>query len=158
MGRVKFSRKIEIDLDPETAVKAMAYELHISPKHAFEVCHAIKGMKVEDAERYLEDVREKKVAIPFKRHKKKVPHRTGLKKWYSGRYPRNATSEILKLIKDAKGNAEYKGLDAEAMKIWHIATKKGRTIKGMQPRAFGRSTPKNTETVTVEIVLREEGG
>jgi large subunit ribosomal protein L22 len=145
------------EIDPETTAKAMVYELHISPKHAFEVCRAIKGKKVDDAEAYLEAVLEKRVAIPFKRHKKKVAHRKGLKKWYAGRYPVKASAEILKLIRDAKGNAEYKGLDPEAMRIWHVATKKGRTIGGVIPRAFGRATPKNTDTVTVEIVLREEG-
>jgi large subunit ribosomal protein L22 len=145
------------EIDSETTAKAMVYELHISPKHAFAVCRAIKGKKVDDAEAYLEAVLEKRVAIPFKRHKKKVAHRRGLKKWYAGRYPVKASAEILKLIRDAKGNAEYKGLDPEAMRIWHVATKKGRTIEGVIPRAFGRATPKNTDTVTVEIVLREEG-
>ncbi len=99
-----------------------------------------------------------KVAVPFKRYKKKVGHRKGLNKWYAGRYPVRATAAILKLLRDAKGSAEYKGLDLDLMRIWHVATKKGRTIHGIMPRAFGRATPKNTETVTVEIVLKEVGG
>jgi len=155
MGRVNYSTEKEID--PETTAKAMAHELHISPKHTHEVCRAIKGKKVEDAEEYLEDVLDMKVAVPFKRYKKKVAHRRGLKKWYAGRYPLNATYEILKLLRNAKGNAEYKGLEPEALRIWRVATKQGRTIRGIFPRAFGRATPKNTETVTVEIILREEG-
>ena len=155
MGRVKYSTEKEID--PETTAKAMAYELHISPKHALEVCKAIKGKKVEDAEAYLEDVLDMRVAVPFKRYKKKVAHRRGLKNWYAGRYPMKATDEILKLLRNAKGNAEYKGLDLDALRVLHVATKQGRTIRGIIPRAFGRATPKNTETVTVEIILREEG-
>ena len=100
MGRVKFCMDTETEtkIDPETIAKAMVYELHISPKHAFEVCRAIKGKKVVDAEAYLEAVLEKRVAIPFKRHKKKVAHRKGLRKWYAGRYPVKACAEILKLI------------------------------------------------------------
>lgn len=155
MGRVKYSTEEEID--PETTAKAMAYELHISPKHALEVCRAIKGKKVEVAESYLEDVLDMKVAVPFRRYKKKVAHRRGLKNWYAGRYPMKATDEILKLLRNAKGNAEYKGLDLDALRVLHVATKEGRTIRGIMPRAFGRATPKNTETVTVEIILREEG-
>jgi large subunit ribosomal protein L22 len=54
MGKVKYSTGN--DADPETTARAMAYELHISPKHAHEVCQAIKGKKVEDAEAYLEEV------------------------------------------------------------------------------------------------------
>jgi len=155
MGKVNYNTVK--DIDPETTAKAMAYELHISPKHALEVCKAIKGKKVEDAETYLENVLDMKVAIPFKRYKKKVAHRRGLKNWYAGRYPVKATAEMLKLLRNAKGNAEYKGLDAEALRVWRVATKQGRTIRGIIPRAFGRATPKNTETVTVEIILREEG-
>jgi large subunit ribosomal protein L22 len=155
MGRVKYTSENEID--PETTARAMASELHISPKHAHEVCRAIKGKKVEAAEAYLEEVLNMKAAVPFKRYKKKVAHRRGLEKWYAGRYPVKATAEILKLLKNARGNAEYKGLDPEALRVWHVATKQGRTIHGVMPRAFGRATPKNTETVNIEIILREEG-
>ncbi|MBA5941789.1 MAG: 50S ribosomal protein L22 [Methanophagales archaeon] len=154
MGRVKYCKEIKID--PETAAKAMAYELHISPKHAREVCRAIKGKIVEDAETYLENVLDMKVAVPFKRYKKKVAHRRGLKNWYAGRYPMKATAAILKLLRNAKNNADYKGIDTETLRVWHVATKQGRTIRGIMPRAFGRATPKNTKTVTVEIMLREE--
>jgi large subunit ribosomal protein L22 len=145
------------EADPETTARAMAYELHISPKHAHEVIKAIKGKKVEDAETFLENVLEMKVAVPYKRYKKKVPHRRGLKNWDAGRYPVRATAEILKVLKSARSNAEYKGLDTEALRVWRVATKQGRTIHGILPRAFGRATPFNTETVTVEIILKEIG-
>jgi large subunit ribosomal protein L22 len=145
------------EADPETTARAMAYELHISPKHAHEVIKAIKGKKVEDAETFLENVLDMKVAVPYKRYKKKVPHRRGLKNWDAGRYPVRATAEILKVLKSARSNAEYKGLDTEALRVWRVATKQGRTIHGILPRAFGRATPFNTETVTVEIILKEIG-
>ncbi len=156
MGRVRYSLGSDI-VDPDITARAMAYELHISPKHAYEICRALRGMWVEDAELYLEAVIEGRVPVPFKRHKKKVAHRRGLVKWYAGRYPVRASEAILKLIREAKANAEYKGLSPDAMRIWHIATKKGRKIEGIMPRAFGRATPKNTETVTVELILKEEG-
>ncbi len=155
MGRVAFTVEVSEE-DAERTAKAMAYELHISPKHAFEICRAIKGMLVEDAERFLEAVIAKEKPVPFKRHKKKVAHRRGLHKWYAGRYPVKASSAILKLLRDAKANASYKGLDEHRLRIWHIATKKGRTIRGFIPRAFGRATPFDTQTVTVEVILREE--
>ncbi|MCW7078126.1 MAG: 50S ribosomal protein L22 [Canidatus Methanoxibalbensis ujae] len=155
MGRIAFSVEVDEDEHERTA-RAMAYELHISPKHAYEICRAIKGMRVEDAERYLEAVIAKEVPLPFKKHKKKVPHRRNLEKWYAGRYPVKAASAILRLLRDAKANASYKGLDADEMRIWHIATKKGRTIRGFIPRAFGRATPFDTQTVTVEVILKAE--
>jgi large subunit ribosomal protein L22 len=155
MGRVNYSLEHEFDL--ETTARAMASELHISPKHAYEITRAIRGKKVEVAEAFLEDVLERRAAVPFKRFKHEVGHRRGLPKWNIGRYPTRATAEILKLLRSAKGNAEYKGLDTEALRVWRVATKQGRTIQGIIPRAFGRATPFNTQTVTVEIILREEG-
>ncbi|HEX59690.1 MAG TPA: 50S ribosomal protein L22 [Methanomicrobia archaeon] len=155
MGRLKFC----VEADPETTAKAMACELHISRKHAYEICNAIRGMKFSDAKRYLEEVIEMKRPVPFRKHKRKVGHRRGLEKWYAGRYPVKAAKAILRLLEDAAANAAYKGLEPEEMRIWHIATKKGRTIRGFMPRAFGRATPKNTETVTVEVILKGgEGG
>ena len=155
MGRVRYCVDPEA-VDDDITARAMAYELHISPKHAYEICRALRGMKVGDAERYLETVLEGRVPVPFRRHKKKVAHRRGLNGWYAGRYPVKASEAILRLIKEARANAEYKGLDPDMMRIWHIATKKGRVIAGVMPRAFGRATPKNTETVTVEVILKEE--
>ena len=159
MGKVRYCMDVDAaeNATPETTAKAMAYELHISPKHALEVCRALKGKRVEAAERYLEAVLEKKEAIPYKRHKKKVAHRRGLNKWYAGGYPVKASAEILKIVRNAKRNAEYKGLEAEDMTIWHIATKNGRALRGIYPRAFGRATPKNTDTVTIERILKEKG-
>ena len=158
-SRVTFCRDVETEegIDPRKTAKAMAYELHISPKHAFEVCRTIKGKRVVEAEAYLEAVLEKRAAVPFKRHKKKVAHRKGLEKWDAGRYPVRVSAAILTLIREAKKNAEYKGLDLELSRVWHAATKKGRTIEGRMSRARGRVTPKNTDTVTIELILREVG-
>ena len=55
--------------------KALGRSLKISPKHAVEICNKIRGMKVEKAKAYLEDVIEMKKAVPFKKHNKKVGHR-----------------------------------------------------------------------------------
>jgi large subunit ribosomal protein L22 len=57
---------------------------------------------------------------------------------------------------NAENNAKYKGLDSENLKITHVATKKGHTFRGSMPRAQGRATPKNHETVSVEIILEAQ--
>ncbi|MEA2004212.1 MAG: 50S ribosomal protein L22, partial [archaeon] len=133
--------------------RAMGYELHISPKHSREICSAIKNMRMPVARQYLEDVIKLKRAIPFKRYNDGVGHRRG--KMAAGRYPVRASSEILKILVNAENGAMDKGLEPDRMKISHIATKQGRTIRGIIPRAMGRATAKNTETVTVEIILEE---
>jgi len=154
MGRMNYTFNVQ-EVDEERTAKAMRSEMHISPKHAFEICRAIKGKMTEDAKAYLEDVINMRRSVPFKRHKRDVAHRSDLVGWDAGRYPVKAASEILKLIVDAENNAVYKDIEPERMRIKHIATKKGRTIRGFTPRAMGRATPKNTETVTVEILLEE---
>ena len=143
------------DDDKSKTAKALGRSLKISPKHAIEICNKIRGMKVEKAESYLEDVIEMKTAVPFKRHNKKVGHRRGIGGWPTGRYPVKAAKQILDILKNAEANAEYKGLDTENLKIMHISSHKGYVIRGWTPRAFGRASPFNTPTTHVQIVLGE---
>lgn len=143
------------DEDSSKTVRAMGKTLKISPKHSVEICRAIRGMNVEKAKDYLNEVIEMKKAVPFKRHNKKVGHRKGLQGWPSGRYPVKAAKEILRIVENAEANAEYKGLDTENLKILHSSSHKGFVIKGGIPRAFGRVTPFNTPTTHVQIVLGE---
>jgi large subunit ribosomal protein L22 len=127
----------------------------ISFKHAVEICRFIKGRKIEEAKKLLEDVIALKRPVPFKRYKKKVAHKRGLDKWYAGRYPQKACKFILKVLKNLEANAEYKGLDVENMVIVHAQAKKGRVIKKYTPRAFGRATPWFQQLTTVEFVAEE---
>jgi large subunit ribosomal protein L22 len=143
------------DDDKAKTAKALGRSLKISPKHAVEICNKIRGMKVEKAEAYLEDVIEMKTAVPFKRHNKKVGHRRGIGGWPTGRYPVKAAKQILDILKNAEANAEYKGLDTENLKIMHISSHKGYVIRGWTPRAFGRASPFNTPTTHVQIILGE---
>jgi len=66
------------------------WELHISPKHAHEICRTLKGMRANLARAYLEDVIALKRAIPFKRYRRNVAHRHGAVGWDAGRYPEKA--------------------------------------------------------------------
>ena len=149
MARIAYSAQA----DPDTTSRAMGHELHISPKHSREICRAIKGMQTGQARKYLEDVTVLKQAVPFKRHNDSMGHRRG--PMAAGRYPQKAAKEFIKLLVNAEANAEYKGLDSDHMRITHIATKQGRVIRGYRPRARGRSSPKNTETVNIEMIIQE---
>jgi large subunit ribosomal protein L22 len=73
----------------------------------------------------------------------------------AGRYPVNASKEILKVLKNAESNAEYKGLEPANMYIMHAVIQRGRVIHGFMPRARGRASPKDTETVNIEMILSE---
>ncbi len=141
-----------VEFEPEKTAKAMAREVRISPKHAYEVAKTIKGMKLEEARKLLEDVVDKKVPIPMKRYKRDVGHRKGMG---PGRFPVKCASEFLKLLKNAESNAKYKGLNPEKMRIIHVCAKEGRTIYGIFPRARGRATPKRRESVHIEVIIGE---
>ena len=110
---------------------------------------------MEKAKNYLNDVIAMKKSVPFKRHNKKVGHRKGQEGWPSGRYPVKAAKQILRVLENAEANAEYKGMDTERLFIEHISSHRGLVIKGYIPRAFGRTTPFNTSTTHIQIVLQE---
>jgi len=148
---VGYSHQVE-ENDP--IARAIGKEFHISPKHSVEICRTLKGKDLEDAKDYLEEVIEKTTPVPFKRHSRGMGHRKG-KGFGPGRYPVRAAKAVLKVLESAEANAEYSGLDTEALKIRHIAANKGRTIRGWMPRAHGRNTAKDTETVTIEVILEE---
>ena len=138
--------------DPDTTAKALGREIPVSPKFAREVAGMIRGMKVDTARQALEDVIDKKRAVPLKRYNKRVSHKPGVG---PGRYPVKAAKAILGILDSAASNAEYKGLDVSNMAIATISVARGRTIPGHMPRAHGRATQWNQETVNLEIIIEE---
>jgi len=148
MDMVGYSMKLE----GEKYARALGRDLPISRKHAIMVCRAIRGMKLDDAMKYLEDVIAKRRPVPFVRFTTSVGHKRGMG---PGRYPVKAAKYILKVLENAEANAEYKGLDTDSMVIRHIAAHKGRTVKKYMPRAYGRATPWFKEHVHIEVILEE---
>jgi large subunit ribosomal protein L22 len=150
-----YSRTIE-EKDESKIARVYGRTLRISPKHSVEISNAIRGMKVDEAKEFLLRVQKKKEAVPFRKYKKKVGHKR-LSKWYAGRYPVKACKRFYNLLEEAESNAEYKGLDRERLRIIHASAYKGRTFPGYIPRAYGRASPYNHETVNVELIVKEVG-
>lgn len=148
---------VEERYDSERLAKAAGRDLRIKPKHAREICAVIKGMRVYEAKSFLEKVILKEQSVPFRRHKKKVPHKKDLKrfKWYAGRYPVKAAARVYEVLTAVESNAEYKGLDVDLCRIIHAATQQGRLIKRYIERAHGRSTARYKRLSHVEIVIYE---
>ncbi len=141
--------------DEMKIAKAFGRNLRISPKHSVEICRELRGKKLSKAKNYLDEVIEKKKAIPFKKHRKKIGHRKNVDKWDTGRYPVKASKRILKLLEEVEANAEYKGLDPGKLRIVHLSAYKGITIPGIIPRAYGRATDFNKNTTNIELVVEE---
>ncbi|MDD1661262.1 MAG: 50S ribosomal protein L22 [Methanomicrobiales archaeon] len=151
MARTGYSQEIA----GEDIARAKANEVDISPKHAFEIARFIKRMRTDDAIEYLTRVVALEKAIPLRVYNKKVPHRHGLARWHSGRYPQKAAKVFIRLLSAAQKNAEYIGLDAGNLKIVHVQANRGRRHEAFFPRAMGRATPKNRETVNIEVIVKE---
>jgi large subunit ribosomal protein L22 len=144
-----------VEADPETTAKAMLRERPISIKHSKAIARAIKGMTVADAEEYLNDVIDEKQSVPFKQHNSGVGHRSDIDGWDAGRYPEKASEDFLKLIENARNNADEQGFEGEAMTIKHVAAHKVGERQGRKPRAFGRADPWNTTLCDVELIIEE---
>ncbi|MEM3064828.1 MAG: 50S ribosomal protein L22 [Candidatus Nitrosotenuis sp.] len=143
------------NFDSTKHVRAAVREKDISPKHAREIAKMIKGLSIEKARDYLQEVVSLKRAVPFRRYKNEVGHRsdTGV---MSGRYPQKAAKEFIKLLDNLEANAEYKGMDLDRLKIISAVSHRGVVIKRFTPRAMGRATPKNNTLTHIELVAQEE--
>jgi large subunit ribosomal protein L22 len=141
--------------DPLLHIRASGREVDVSPKNAREVCRAIKGMFLNDAKDYLEAVKEKHAAVPFKRYKRGGAHRSEINGFHAGAYPVKAASKVLDVLSNLEANAEFKGRDLDRLRIIHAAALRGRLIRGYTPRAQGRSSPSFNTLVHIEIVATE---
>jgi large subunit ribosomal protein L22 len=142
------------NFDSSRHVRASLREKQISHKHAREIAHHIKGFEIEQARDYLQAVINKERAVPFKRYKTQVGHKSD-PQVMSGRYPQKAAKEFIKLLDNLESNAEYKGMDLDRLKIINVTTHKGVMIKRFIQRAFGRASPKNNVLTHIEIVAKE---
>jgi len=137
-------------------VRASSRETDISHKHAREVCVAIKGMYLNKAKEYLENVVALKQPVPYRRYKNEVAHRSQLQGFPAGRYPVKTAKEVLRLLDNLEANAEYKGMDLDRLAIVHASAYPGVKIRRFTPRAYGRNSPKYNSLVHIEIVGMEK--
>jgi large subunit ribosomal protein L22 len=135
--------------------RAVGKELHISPKAGVELCRELRGMTVERALEYLDEVTNGVRAVPYKRYKRTVSPKRGMG---PARYPVKAAAAIAKVIQEAHANADSSlrggtGIDEDELIIAAAACHRGRTEKSYRPRARGRTTPFFRETANIEIIL-----
>jgi len=150
--------KLGYSFNPENeafVAKAQGTELTIKFKHATEICAAIQGMKAKEAEAYLQKVIDGKALIPFKKCKLHGGHKKGegLKKWPYGKQPVKAVGEIIKVLKAAISNAEFRGLDADNCVVASAVAQRGRKMHRLRPK--GRHAVYSTHLTTIQIVLEE---
>ncbi len=142
-----------VDYKIETMARAYGRELPIAWKKSVELARALRGKSVEQAREYLEKVISLKQPVPMKKYKRWIAHKSGVG---PARYPVKAAKAFLRVLESAVANAEFTGKDdPDAMRIAVVNAHKGAITKGYRPRAHGRSSPWNQDTVNLEIVLEE---
>jgi large subunit ribosomal protein L22 len=144
-----------VEADPETTAKAMLRERPMSLKHSKAIAREIRGETVGDAIEYLEAVAAGERSVPFRQHNSGVGHRKDVDGWDAGRYPNKASEEFITLLQNAAGNADELGFDGESMRIAHLAPHKVDEQEGVMSRAMGRTSPKNTPLIDVELIVEE---
>jgi len=131
----------------ENLAKGVGRSLGISLKHSMEIGSYIKGKTLLRSKAFLENVIEKKEAVPFRKFNADVGHKPGIG---PGRYPIKAAGEILKLLKSIESNAQEKDMDVSTLYVCHFCAN-----KASQPMRPGRHSRREAKKTHVEIALKE---
>lgn len=110
---VKAPKKEEKKVKKEEA-SSKGEGLRASLKHTMYLSKFVKGKSIDQALTDLNDVLGFRRVVPFKGE---IPHRSapGV---MSGRYPKAATKEFIRVLKNLKGNAIANGLELEQTRIY----------------------------------------
>jgi len=107
-------------------VTVKSYNLPISRKKTVNLAKYIKYLPLKIAKRYLEEIIEKKRAVPYYRYNRDIPHRRNIDaKIKQGRYPVKSAKYMLKLLNSLEKNAINLGLDPSKILILYILVNKG---------------------------------
>merc|ERR1712072_356475 len=143
--------------DAATSCKAKGSDLRVHFKNTRETAMAIKGMNLDKAKKYLEDVVDKKRAIPFRRYCGGVVRTAQAAAAGStngqARWPKKSCEFILGLLRNAEANAEMKDLEIDKLFISHIQVNRAVQQRRRTYRAHGRINPYMSSPCHVELIL-----
>ncbi|GEM_PF-2771511 len=128
----------------KTEAVARGHDLGISKKHCMAILEFIRGRRIDEAIMILERVLRKRQAIPFRGYE--IPHRKG-KGISEGRYPRNASKEMIRILKSLQANASTVNVDLDK------AVLSGKVNDASRP--FKRGGSQRFKRVHVEVWVKE---
>ncbi len=134
--------------EKEHMARALGMALPVSLKQSVEICRFIKNKKVADAKKMLQQVIEKKKAVPFKRYDFDLGHK---RKIGPGRYPEKASKEFIKLIELSEANAQFKGLNTSNLVIAHISAH-----NAGKAWHYGRQSRRKMKRTNIELFVEEK--
>lgn len=132
----------------ENMAKAAGLALPISLKKSVEVCNLIRGKGLNKSIAALNRVAKDDVPVPYRRFNRGgTGHRPGIG---PGRYPKKTCVEIVRILEDAKANAEHHGLSSDRLFIRHISAK-----KASKSFHYGRKRRRLMKRTHIEVVVEE---
>lgn len=131
----------------EKTAQAQGTDLSISVKDSIEISNRIRKLSFDKAVLMLEDAIKMKTPIKFTKFTNGAGHKTGMG---SGKYPINASKEILRLLKSAKANANNKGLSDDLF-IENIVVN-----KASRPWRYGRHRGRKAKRTHIQLQLAEK--
>ena len=143
-------------------LKAWAGNERVHFKPMFETGRAIKGMKVDQAIKYLEAVIRKERAVPFFRYNEGISHHAQGHEWGcpQSRWPVKCAQLYLKLIKTAVSTASQpakKDINVENCIVAHVQCNRAAQYRWRRiHQAHGRVKSYASPPSNVQIVLAEK--
>ena len=120
-------------------------------------------MPASKANKFLEDVLERKAIVPFTKYTGGIGRKAMAKQCNApgdkGRWPVKATKVIADLLSNAVANAESKGMDVDKLYIKHAQCNRAPPGRRRTYRAHGRIGKYASQPAHVEIIVceRSEG-
>jgi large subunit ribosomal protein L17e len=139
------------------SAKSRGSFLRVSFKNTREAAQAVNGMKLDRAITFLENVKEKKEAVPMRRYAGSTG-RTAQGKQFGvtcARWPVKSAEFLLGLLHNAEANADMKGLDTSNLSISHIQVNQAPKQRRRTYRAHGRINPYMSNPCHIEVVVSE---
>jgi large subunit ribosomal protein L22 len=126
---------------------AKSLNLPMSTKQSYEVANYLRGRNLQKAKMLLQQVLDKKTAVPYKRFNRDTGHKPGIA---AGRYPEKVSKAFLMLLNSVEANAEDKGLDNEKLIISEI-----RSTQGSQQWHAGRQRRRRMKRTHIYVKVEE---
>eukprot|EP00999_Lentomonas_sp_LEN2_P001283 NODE_2306_length_600_cov_238.137421_g2256_i0.p1 GENE.NODE_2306_length_600_cov_238.137421_g2256_i0~~NODE_2306_length_600_cov_238.137421_g2256_i0.p1 ORF type:complete len:162 (+),score=27.12 NODE_2306_length_600_cov_238.137421_g2256_i0:79-564(+) len=151
---VKYCRQPK---NPDNTCKAMGSDLRVHFKNTRELVKNVSGMKLKQAQKYLDDIDAHKRIVPFRRFRYGVGRHAQCKEWgvTEGRWPAKSVAYVRSLLKNAESNAELKGLTGTLF-ISHIKAAKAQRQRRRTYRAHGRINPYMSSPTHLEVILTQK--
>ncbi|KAK9313577.1 ribosomal protein L22/L17 [Lipomyces starkeyi] len=144
--------------NPAKSASSRGSYLRVSFKKTRETAQAVNGWELQKALKYLDNVKDKKQAIPFRRFAGSIG-RTAQGKEFGvtkARWPVKSVNFIVDLLKNAEANANVKGLDTSKLIIKHIQVNQAPKQRRRTYRAHGRINPYMSSPCHIEVILVEQ--